>query len=105
MMLIGRSQRTVKEDEEMSSWSSSPPPPPPPPKTHKAAKPSTSTYHTTTEDGEEEQETPPDYACITHIRMQALKKSLELPPPLVTLKYALNAMMERIFKGFRSSYM
>src|SRR5713101_5153153 len=68
-----RKMRTVKEDKEMSSQSSSPPPP----KTCKATKPSTSMHCTTAEDKEEEQETPPDYVHITHIRMQALKKSLK----------------------------
>src|SRR5713101_9852381 len=75
--------RMVKEDEEMSSRSSSPPPPPLPPKSRKATKPSTSTRHTTTEEEETEQETPPDYACIAHIRMKALKKSLKPLSPSI----------------------
>src|SRR5713101_6357028 len=75
--------RTVKEDDKMSSQSSSPPPPPSPPNTRKATKPSTSTHRTTTEDEEEEQETPPDYACIAHIRMKALKKSLKPLSPSI----------------------
>src|SRR5713101_951396 len=75
--------RMVKEDDEISSRSSSPPPPPLPPKICKTTKPSTSTCHTTTEDEEEEQETPPDYACIAHIRMKALKKSLKPLSPSI----------------------
>src|SRR5712692_7546237 len=75
--------RMVKEDDEISSRSSSPPPPHLPPKTCKATKPSTSTRCTTTEDEEEEQETPPDYTCITHIRMKALKKSLKPLSPSI----------------------
>src|SRR6266852_2607505 len=75
--------RMVKEDDEISSRSSSPPPPPSPPKSRKATKTSTSTHCTTTDNEETEQETPPDYACITRIRMKALKKSLQPLSPSI----------------------